>query len=294
VLANCWGNLRYGLREVNRLQGKSEVEAFAWDLETNVLVTRSFVVPHVRDTKKGSYEITDSRDIYESMASQGQRRVRACILEIVPGDIVDDAEAACKETLKGTIGSIDDTLRKMLLAFSDLGITKEMIEKRLRHNFQATIIEEVVTLKQIYRSIKDGMTKREDWFEIIPGATTAAGSTPLNQPPNDGKGQQDGGNHQDQQTGSGDKDQAQKNTSGKGTKKGAAAQTNIPDGQDKMNGNNENEAINDFLKLAGDLGFTQEDITKGTGINDLNNCGAEDITKIRNWLSQEVDKRNAG
>ncbi|HDY6515851.1 TPA: hypothetical protein RRC01_006467, partial [Pseudomonas aeruginosa] len=34
-LARCWGNIEYGIRELSRQQGNSEMEAYAWDLETN-------------------------------------------------------------------------------------------------------------------------------------------------------------------------------------------------------------------------------------------------------------------
>ena len=54
----------------------------------------------------------------------------------------------------------------MVLAFDELGVKVEHLEKRLGHNLDATIPQEIVTLKGIYKSIKDGMATREDFFEI--------------------------------------------------------------------------------------------------------------------------------
>ena len=34
-LARCWGNIDYGIKELSRDDGKSEMQAYAWDLETN-------------------------------------------------------------------------------------------------------------------------------------------------------------------------------------------------------------------------------------------------------------------
>jgi hypothetical protein len=64
-MAQSWGNLDCGIREVSQANGISVAEAYAIDLQTNTRVTKVFHVPHVRDTKKGKQKLTDSRDIYE-------------------------------------------------------------------------------------------------------------------------------------------------------------------------------------------------------------------------------------
>lgn len=174
VIAGYWGNITYGLRELSRRSGISEVEAFAWDLETNTRVTRQFQVKHIRDKSEGGKELTGERDIYELVASMGQRRVRACILEVVPGDIVEGAEDECKKTLQGGGGEpMEDRIRKAVLAFGEFGVTKAMIETRLRHKIEATLPAELVQLQQIYRSLKDGMAKREEFFSLDIPATDA-------------------------------------------------------------------------------------------------------------------------
>jgi hypothetical protein len=168
VIARSWGNLTYGFREINRTQGQSEIEAYAWDLETNTRVSRQFAVPHRRDKKNGPEELTQERDKYEMVASMAQRRVRACILEIVPGDVVEDAEEQCKKTLESANGEpLEARIRKMLQAFYDnFGVTQAMIEKHLGHKVDAIVDAELVQLKQIYQSIKDGMADRKEFFDL--------------------------------------------------------------------------------------------------------------------------------
>ena len=166
VLAQNWGNLSVGIREISQDNGVSEVEAFAWDLETNFQETKIFHVPHVRHTKKGSYKITDPREIYELIANNGSRRLRACIMAVIPGDIIDAAVERCKKTMSSGKEPIGERIKKLITAFAEFSVKVEHIEKRLGHTMDATNESELVTLRAIYKSLKDGMAKREDFFEI--------------------------------------------------------------------------------------------------------------------------------
>jgi len=176
VLARCWGNITYGLRELTRANGASEIEAFAWDLESNTRVTRQFVVNHIRDKKGGGVKLTDERDIYELTANHGQRRVRACILEIIPGDIVEEAVAKCNETISKSDGDkpIEDRVRTMVVKFNELGVTAAMLEAFLGHKLKAVVPQQLVRLQKIYKSIYDGVAGREDFFDISVGDGKAA------------------------------------------------------------------------------------------------------------------------
>jgi hypothetical protein len=166
AIAQCWGNLDCGVREISQSNGISIAEAYAIDLETNTRVTKIFHVPHTRDTKKGKYKLTDSRDIYEVVANQGARRLRACILGIVPGDVVEAAVAECKKTMQSGELPISDRIRMMITKFDELGVKTEHLEKRLGHSLDSTIQEEIITLQGIYKAIKDGFASREDFFEL--------------------------------------------------------------------------------------------------------------------------------
>lgn len=172
AIAQYWGNIDCGVREISQADGVSVAEAYAIDLETNVRVRKTFHVPHVRETKKGKQRLTSSRDIYELVANQGARRLRACILGVIPGDVTEAAEAQCKETLLRQ--SVVENLPKLLKAFEEFSITKELIEKRLGHNIESIIPQEVVTLRGIYKSIKDGMADRSQFFDIASTSSESA------------------------------------------------------------------------------------------------------------------------
>ncbi len=166
AMGQSWGNLDCGIREISQSGGVSVAEAYAIDLQTNTRITKIFHVKHERHTKKGITRLTDPRDIYELVANQGSRRLRACILGIIPGDVVEAAVEQCNRTMQSSEVPIVDQIRRLVIAFDELGVKVEHLEKRLGHNLDATIPTEVVTLRTIYKSIKDGMAKREDFFEI--------------------------------------------------------------------------------------------------------------------------------
>lgn len=168
VIAQNWGNIVFGWKEISRSNGASEIEAYAWDLEKNLKRPIQFQVKHWRDTKKGGYALTDERDIYELCANQAARRLRSCILSIIPGDVVEAAKSQCEATLKDKTQITPERITKMLEAFEAYEVTKEQIEKRIQRRLDKDIPGALfVSLTRIYNSLKDGLSKSIDWFEPI-------------------------------------------------------------------------------------------------------------------------------
>ena len=103
VLARHWGNIDCGIQEIESDGNSTTIKCYAWDLETNVSDEKTFSVKHERSTRKGSYKLTDERDIYEMVANKGARRKRACLLAVMPGWYVEAALAACEKTLQASL-----------------------------------------------------------------------------------------------------------------------------------------------------------------------------------------------
>lgn len=165
AVAQQWGNMQFGIRELSNSGGKSEVQAFAWDVETNTRREITFTVPHIRHTKKGSYKLEDPRDIYELVANQGARRLRACILAVVPGDVVEAAVNQCQLTLQSHTDVTAEGIKKLIEAFEPLNVTKAQIEKFCQCRAEAIKPAQIVRLRSIYTSLRDGMSSPSDWFE---------------------------------------------------------------------------------------------------------------------------------
>ena len=168
ALAQNWGNMSFGIVELEQKAGESQIMAYAWDLETNTRQEKIFSVPHVRSTKSGNKPLTDPRDIYEMVANQGARRLRSCILGIIPGDVVEDAMEQCNKTLIGkTDKPIIDLVKDMAAIFKkEFSVPLGAIEKYIGCRSEAFSMNDLVRLKRVYTSLKDGMAKREDVFEL--------------------------------------------------------------------------------------------------------------------------------
>lgn len=165
MLAANWGNIDYGIRELSRKEGVSEMEAYCWDLETNTMSSQKFTVRHIRDTRGGGVKLTEERDIYELTANMGGRRLRARVLAILPADLIQAAVDECGRTLAGGNDlPIADRVRNMLTAFKTLGIQPALVEKRLGHGLDTVTGEELADLRKIHNSLRDGISKIGDWF----------------------------------------------------------------------------------------------------------------------------------
>jgi hypothetical protein len=178
AIAIEWGNIDVAWRIASRGVdakgvGFSEVEAWALDTQTRARKRIGFIVAHWRDTKQGGYALKDERDIYEVCANMAQRRVRACIEAVIPTDVVEAAMEQADLTL-AKVDTSADAIAKMLAAFEPFGVKKGHIEKRIQRDLDTIKPTQMVSLKRIYASLRDGMSAPADWFDM----PAAPGSQP--------------------------------------------------------------------------------------------------------------------
>ncbi len=169
MIARHWGNCDSSLTEVERRATGSTVKVRFWDFETNAQQSKVFDVDFVRNTRNGSYVVTDEREKYEIMASNGARRLRACMQAGIPSYIVDQAVEACEKTLAASIGkgkSLEETKNAMLEAFQRLAdwITPEMLGGIVDKEFASVTAPDIVKMRSLYNAIKDGFVKPEQAF----------------------------------------------------------------------------------------------------------------------------------
>lgn len=165
-LARCWGNIDYGIKELSQDDGKSEMQAYAWDLETNAQSVQNFTNPHQREQGKKMVTLTSQRDIYENNANMATRRLRARILAILPSWFVEDCIAECEKTLAGQNDTpLVDRVKKMIVQFARFGVTQEQIEHRLKRKIDTMNADDFTEYIGIYNAIKQNESKVSDWFE---------------------------------------------------------------------------------------------------------------------------------
>lgn len=173
AIAKRWGNIDYGRQELERNNGESVVRAFAWDMETNTRSQVEFHVRHWRDKKGGEgYAVAEERDIYELVANSAARRLRACLESVIDSDVIDLAVDECRKTLRsGHSKPLIDRIREMVSAFAEFGVTQAMIEGRIQSKAEACSENQLAGLRRIYKSLRDGVGKADDFFKTIGEST---------------------------------------------------------------------------------------------------------------------------
>lgn len=172
ALLNAYGNAKAGFEIMSQTDTESSVRAYALDMETNTLVERTFIVSHLRYTKKGSYILTDPREIYETVASQASRKLRACILEIIPSDLQELAMSECTKTLAKNVDITPEKLENLVVCFGTFGVTKAQIETLIQRKLEAITQTQYLDLKRKYVSLRDGVASPEDFFGSPSEAST--------------------------------------------------------------------------------------------------------------------------
>jgi len=173
TIAQCWGNFQFGVRELEQRPGESTVEAYAWDVETNTKQVKVFQVPHTRYSRNGTTALKDPRDIYEAVANAGARRLRACILGVIPGDVTEAALRQAETTLKTKAEVTPERIKTLLEKFGELGVTREQIERRIQRHIDAITPALLVQMGKIFNSLRDGMSAPGDWFKDEPTQDSA-------------------------------------------------------------------------------------------------------------------------
>lgn len=167
-LARCWGNIQYGVAELRRddAAGESEMQAYAWDVQTNARTATIFIVPHKRDTKKdGAKPLTELRDIYENNANQAARRVRECIFAVLPPWYTEEAKDLCNKTLaEGGQVPIEQRRAEVIKNFADLGVTEDDLVRKLDRPPAKWTAHDLAQLWVIGKSIQRGEVTRDDEF----------------------------------------------------------------------------------------------------------------------------------
>lgn len=171
-LAACWGNVDHGVRETRRDDeaGVSEVIAWAWDQESNVRSSRSFVVPHARMIGKGAAKkregLIDLTDIANNNNSVAARAAREVIWHIIPVWFRAEAEALCAQTLTGDgTKTIAQQAADAASHYADtFGVTTPQLESRLQRPRGEWTAQDVAYLRVLAGELSRAEKRVEDEF----------------------------------------------------------------------------------------------------------------------------------
>lgn len=176
-LIALWGNVDYGVKELRQddEHGQSEIEAFAWDLQTNTRNAQIFIVPHKKDVGKGTRALVQNQEIYENNANAGARRVRECIFNVLPRWFVEEAQEICKATIaRGDGTPLEERIDTAVALFAkDFGVTEAQLVAKVGREKARWDEQDVAGLSVTYRSIKAREVSKDDEFPPAATAVTA-------------------------------------------------------------------------------------------------------------------------
>lgn len=184
-LARIWGNVDFGMTElsVDPVNGRSEMMAYAWDLESNTRFSQIVIVHHVRDKnvngEKVSERVSDQRDAYELNTSNAARRLREAIRRVVPDWFFEEAEAICRRTLEnpGDGLTTEQRVAKVVAAFERLGIDAPRLETRVGKPTREWTAFDVAQLKITWESLGRNEITAEEAFPMRATLTEVSGPT---------------------------------------------------------------------------------------------------------------------
>jgi hypothetical protein len=184
-LARIWGNIDFGMTElsVDPVNARSEMLAYAWDLEANTRFGQIVIVHHLRDKRvngeKVAERVQDQRDVYEMNISNSARRLREAIRRVVPDWFFDEAETICRRTLEnpGDGLTLAQRISRVAAAFEGKGIDAARLEARVGKPAREWTAFDVAQLKITWESLGRGETTPEEAFPLRATMAEVSGPT---------------------------------------------------------------------------------------------------------------------
>lgn len=193
-LARCWGNVQYGIAELSRDGERSEMMAWAWDVQTNTRASQTFIVPHKRDVDGKVVPILSMRDVYENNANQGARRVREAIFNVLPPWFTSKAEDICRATLESGGGKpLAQRVADAVRSFDGVGVALADLERSVGRKQSDWTAHDVTQLGVKFKTIDRGEASVEELFpretqQAVSVAEIQAQQAPKSSETGDGSG----------------------------------------------------------------------------------------------------------
>jgi len=130
--------------------------------------------------------------MYEMVANQAARRVRSCVLAVIPGDVIESAVRQCDLTLRsGNSRPLEERIRDMAGKFQEeFGVTEDQLRAYIGKNVDAFSENDVVRLAKVYRSLKDGVIGSEYFLQRMteaPEGSAKEAAAPTDAPKTEAK-----------------------------------------------------------------------------------------------------------
>lgn len=200
----CMGNIATDVITLYDDPWKRIVKVMATDLENNVTHPASITVDKTverrelkrnqiaRSQRVNSYGDTvylvDATDdeMLNKVNALTSKALRTCILRLVPGDLIEEAKAACYAVRRNRDAKDPSEARKKLCdAFATLGVTVEQLAIYIGHAVDKITLDEIDELRSVFQTVRDG---EATWAEALDHRRGQEPATPPADPPAPGSG----------------------------------------------------------------------------------------------------------
>lgn len=178
MMATAWGHLRVGVRIVDETDDYWDVEAMAWDMQTNY-----WELTPARETKwlkrrDGRMEQLDERRLVQKFGAAVSKVKRKCLLSVLPITLRAAFEERVNQRMAGgDLGKLADKARVAMAvdAFrNDFGVDEARIVAHVGKPREQWTGRDLADLRALYAALADGETTVAEAFG---GASTSQPKT---------------------------------------------------------------------------------------------------------------------
>jgi hypothetical protein len=160
-LARRWGNCVVRGFQVGEDEDKVYLSGVFLDMETNFRVERPHAVSKFIRRRDGKTQALREQRLIMAIQAGASKAMRNAILNGLPDGLV---EAFYGRARSVAAREAKERWSKMLTAFREFGVSREMIEDHLGHPLEKVTENEVADLIGIYNALNDGQVQATDIF----------------------------------------------------------------------------------------------------------------------------------
>jgi len=185
-----WGNVMTEVTTLYEDRNIRRVRVSALDLETNAQFTRDVQIKRTverrsKNNREDDYisERTNSygktvyilvatdEEMYTKESAWVSKVLRNEGLRLIPTDIIEEGMAAARKTVAERATKDPEGEKKKLLdSFSSLGISPKELQKYIKHTLDILTPPELIKLRAVYQSIREGESVWADYVNEIDGS----------------------------------------------------------------------------------------------------------------------------
>jgi len=171
---------------------------FSRDMQFRKTVERRSMAGRSQDDLVSERQNTKGKKVFVVKATEDElltkegalvsKIVRNLSLALIPADIVNEGLRICRETVAARVASDPDAEKKRIMdGFAALGIKPSNLARYVGHSLDTITPAEIISLKEVYRALRDGESTWADYEAEIAarGSAPDAPDAPDVEPPAD-------------------------------------------------------------------------------------------------------------